>query len=99
MFTDATINKLQQLETPFYYYDLGILRKTLEACSNASSKYGVHVHYAMKANFNPKVLDMIQSYGFGADCVSGNEVKAAIEHLALVKKMLFLRALANPTKR
>ncbi len=80
MFNEATINRFQQLETPFYYYDLGILSKTLEACRAASSKYGFHVHYAMKANFNPKVLDMIQSFGFGADCVSGNEVKAALEH-------------------
>jgi len=80
MFDTNTINRFQQLETPFYYYDLDVLRKTLEACTTASAKYGFHVHYAMKANFNPKVLDMIQSYGLGADCVSGNEVKAAIEH-------------------
>jgi len=89
MFNTNTINKFQQLETPFYYYDLGVLRKTLEACSNASSKYGFHVHYAMKANFNPKVLEMIQSYGFGADCVSGNEVKAAIEHGFGKEKVVF----------
>ncbi|HEY5326554.1 MAG TPA: diaminopimelate decarboxylase [Mucilaginibacter sp.] len=80
MFDEAIINRFQQSETPFYYYDLNVLRKTLEACSNASAKYGFHVHYAMKANFNPRVLNMIQAYGFGADCVSGNEVKAAIEH-------------------
>jgi len=80
MFDTNIINRFQQLETPFYYYDLGILRNTLEACRAASSKYGFHVHYAMKANFNPKVLDTIQSFEFGADCVSGNEVKAAIEH-------------------
>ncbi|WP_259066861.1 diaminopimelate decarboxylase [Mucilaginibacter sp. X4EP1] len=80
MFNTNTINRFQQLETPFYYYDLDVLRKTLEACRSAASKYGFHVHYAMKANFNPKVLDVIQSFGFGADCVSGNEVKAAIEH-------------------
>jgi diaminopimelate decarboxylase len=80
MFNTNTINRFQQLDTPFYYYDLDALRKTLEACRTAASKYGFHVHYAMKANFNPKVLDLIQSYGFGADCVSGNEVKAAIEH-------------------
>ncbi len=80
MFTTDTTNKFKDLETPFYYYDMGILRQTLEACTNASAKYGFHVHYAMKANFNPKVLDMIQSFGVGADCVSGNEVKAAIDH-------------------
>jgi diaminopimelate decarboxylase len=78
MFDTNTISRFQQLETPFYYYDMGLLRQTLEACKNASDRYGFHVHYAMKANFNPKVLKTIQSYGFGADCVSGNEVKAAI---------------------
>ncbi|MGN6178280.1 MAG: diaminopimelate decarboxylase [Mucilaginibacter sp.] len=80
MFNQNIINSFQQYETPFYYYDLGVLRQTLEACTTASNKYGFHVHYAMKANFNPKVLDMIHSYGIGADCVSGNEVKAAIAH-------------------
>jgi diaminopimelate decarboxylase len=89
MFTTDTINKFKDLETPFYYYDMGILRQTLEACTNASAKYGFHVHYAMKANFNPKVLDMIQSFGVGADCVSGNEVKAAIEHGFDKSKVVF----------
>ncbi len=80
MFNTNTIERFKSLDTPFYYYDLNILCDTLEACTNASAKYGFHVHYAMKANFNPRVLDMIQSYGIGADCVSGNEVKAAIDH-------------------
>jgi diaminopimelate decarboxylase len=80
MFNTNIIKRFQDIETPFYYYDLGFLRKTLEACKTASDRYGFHVHYAMKANFNPKVLETIQSYGFGADCVSGNEVKAAIEY-------------------
>jgi diaminopimelate decarboxylase len=79
MFNTNTITRFQELETPFYYYHLDVLRRTLEACKTASSKYGFHVHYAMKANFNPKVLDMIKDLGFGADCVSGNEVKEAIE--------------------
>ncbi len=89
MFNTNTIKRFQELETPFYYYDLDILNKTLTACREASSKYGFHVHYAMKANFNPKVLDMIQSFGFGADCVSGNEVKAAIEHGFGKEKVVF----------
>lgn len=80
MFNTSTISRFENLETPFYYYHLDVLRQTLEACRAASSKYGFHVHYAMKANFNSRVLDLIKEYGFGADCVSGNEVKAAIEH-------------------
>ncbi|MEO8887323.1 MAG: diaminopimelate decarboxylase [Mucilaginibacter sp.] len=80
MFNTDTITHFETLETPFYYYDMGVLRATLQTCHAASSKYGFHVHYAMKANFNPKVLDAVQAVGFGADCVSGNEVKAAVEH-------------------
>ena len=78
MFNTDTISRFKNIETPFYYYDLGLLRQTLSACKTASDKYGFHVHYAMKANFNPKVLEAIQSYGFGADCVGGNEVTTAI---------------------
>jgi diaminopimelate decarboxylase len=89
MFNNNTINRFKDLETPFYYYDLGLLRQTLEACKSASDKYGFHVHYAMKANFNPKVLEAIQSYGFGADCVSGNEVKAAIANGFDKSKVVF----------
>jgi diaminopimelate decarboxylase len=80
MFTQDTITRFNNAETPFYYYDLKVLRQTLQACHNASARYGFHVHYALKANFNPKVLDMIRQFGFGADCVSGGEVKAAIAH-------------------
>src|SRR3569833_757584 len=80
MFNPDTISRFNKLETPFYYYDQGLLRQTLRACKLAADKYGFHEHYAMKANFNPKVLEAIRSFGFGADCVSGNEVKTAIEY-------------------
>jgi len=79
MFNSDTVNRFNQVETPFYYYDLNLLQQTLTACKVAADKYGFHVHYAMKANFNDKVIKMIQEAGFGADCVSGNEVKKAIE--------------------
>jgi diaminopimelate decarboxylase len=89
MFNQDTITKFQSAETPFYYYDMEVLRQTLQACHDASAKYNFHVHYALKANFNPKVLDMIQQFGFGADCVSGGEVKAAIEHGFGKEKVVF----------
>jgi diaminopimelate decarboxylase len=89
MFSPDTIARFQSTETPFYYYDLNVLRGTLQACYDASSKYGFHVHYALKANFNPKVLQMVQSFGFGADCVSGGEVKAAIDYNFGSDKVVF----------
>jgi len=89
MFNTNTIERFKGIETPFYYYNMDVLRQTLDACRDASSAYGFHVHYAMKANFNTRVIDAIQSYGFGADCVSGNEVKAAVEHRFDKSKVVF----------
>ncbi|MVN23114.1 diaminopimelate decarboxylase [Mucilaginibacter arboris] len=89
MFNSALVNRFHQLETPFYYYDLQSLKATLKACADASFKYHFQVHYAMKANFNPRVLDTIQSFGFGADCVSGNEVLAAVNHGFKREKIVF----------
>ena len=79
MFDHKTVSHFKGLETPFYYYDMGLLKQTLESCKCASDKFDFHVHYAFKANFNERVLLAIQKMGFGADCVSGNEVKKAIE--------------------
>lgn len=45
----------------------------------ASSQYNYHVHYALKANSNREILDRILKSGMGADCVSGNEIKRALE--------------------
>ena len=79
MFSDKDIAHFSKLETPFYYYDLNLLESTLNACKKAADAYQFHVHYAMKANFNPIVLKKIEAVGFGADCVSGGEVSKAIE--------------------
>ena len=79
MFTRNLITKFKNKETPFYYYDLDILKKTLDSVLEHSSKFGFHVHYALKANFNERVLKIIRDSGLGADCVSGNEVRKAIE--------------------
>lgn len=79
MFLSDTIQRFQSLKTPFYYYDLGVLERTLAAAAKASSQYNFHVHYAMKANTDNRVLALINRYGFGADCVSGGEVQCAVD--------------------
>lgn len=73
------INKFKALETPFYYYDMDLLSKTLDTVRTESGKYGYKLHYALKANTNPRILNVICKAGLGADCVSGNEIKACIE--------------------
>ena len=73
------LRRLKEFETPFYYYDLDLLNETLDKAKAAADKRGFHVHYALKANFNDRILGLIQSKGFGADCVSGNEVQKSID--------------------
>jgi len=73
------IDKFGQIETPFYYYNTDILRQTLRSINEEAGKHeGFCVHYAIKANANPKVLNVICQTGLGADCVSGGEIKASI---------------------
>lgn len=74
------IDKFRQMETPFYYYDVNLLRETLRTIRTEADKYNKFcVHYAVKANANPKVLSIIRESGLGADCVSGGEISAAIK--------------------
>ncbi len=71
------IEEFKKLRTPFYYYDTDLLRQTLKKIRANTDPY-MHVHYAVKACANPKVLGIIAAEGFGADCVSGGEIQAAL---------------------
>ena len=74
------IEKFQRLSTPFYYYDTELLRRTLTEIKTKANKHSNYVvHYAIKANANTKLLKIIHEVGLGADCVSGGEIKAALE--------------------
>ena len=83
------IDKLKALPTPFYYYDVKLLQDTLDMVKNEAGKYGYHAHYAVKANANPRILSIIAENGLGADCVSGGEVKAALDAGFPADKIVF----------
>lgn len=79
MLSRQVADKLAKFETPFYLYDIGLLDQTLESLMSIASKYGYKIHYAIKANYDAKLLQIIRKYGVGIDCASGNEVRCAIE--------------------
>ena len=83
------IEKFEQLPTPFYYYDMQLLQQTLDVVKTESGKYGYHVHFAIKANANPRLLTLIAKNGLGADCVSGGEVRAALDAGFPANKIVF----------
>lgn len=71
------VEKFIERPTPFYYYDMELLGDTLESIKEAMDP-GTQMHYAIKANANPIVLQAIAAAGFAADCVSGGEIATAI---------------------
>ncbi|MFT6442167.1 MAG: diaminopimelate decarboxylase [Salibacteraceae bacterium] len=66
-----------------------MLQGNVDALKAASKRHGFHVHYAIKSNANSRVLELISETGLGADCVSGNEIKASIESGFSPDKVVF----------
>ena len=84
------VEKFAQMRTPFYYYDMDLLRQTLRTITDEAGRYDTFcVHYAVKANANPKVLQAIRQAGLGADCVSGGEIEAALKAGFPASKIVF----------
>ena len=74
--TTFPIDEFKNIETPFYYYDMELLRLTLDEVKKYAG--GSKVHYAVKANANPRILAAVREAGLGVDCVSGGEIVAAL---------------------
>lgn len=83
------LSRFSRLETPFYYYDLNLLKRTADACMTEAGKHGFHVHYALKANVNDPILEILRQAGMGADCVSGGEVEKAVSAGFPLEKVVF----------
>lgn len=83
------ITHFNQEKTPFYYYDKTLLNNTLSTLTRLAEERNFQVHYAIKANANPEVLRLIAASGVGADCVSGGEIKAALEAGFPARKIVF----------
>jgi len=83
------VDTFKSLTTPFYYYNAAILDETLQALTREACKYNYHIHYAVKANANPRILSLISKYGLGADCVSGGEIRAALDAGFPADKIVF----------
>ena len=90
--------KFKSLATPFYFYDITLLKETLNTVKTEAGKYGYHVHYAVKANANPRILSIIAEYGLGADCVSGVKYRRHSMQVSLPEKS-FMPVSAKQTGR
>ena len=71
------------------YFQQYLLKETLTTLCNETKKHAIRAHYAVKANANKKILSIITNYGLGADCVSGNEIKTALQAGFPASKVVF----------
>ena len=85
MLNETFVQKIKNIKTPFYYYDMELLHTTLKKLTEESGKYGFHVHYALKANFDPRLLQEIRQYDLGVDCVACIYFKSQKYHPALTQ--------------
>jgi diaminopimelate decarboxylase len=79
-FENISITKIcHEIETPFYLYSNGDIKQNCESILRYGKKIGLMPCYALKANYNPKILKTIRESGFGADVVSGGELYFALK--------------------
>lgn len=83
------IEKIKGIETPFYFYHTDLLRETLDLAKSEATKSDMHIHYAIKANANTRLLSIIREHGMGVDCVSGGEINAALKAGFSASKIVF----------
>lgn len=83
------LDRFKEIPTPFYFYDMDLLRNTLQTIVKETEGKNYRIHYALKANANCRILKEISAFGFGADCVSGNEILRALECGFTADKIVF----------
>ena len=89
MISQKAVEAFKSIQTPFYYYDMDLLRSTIEECRRQAEEIGIQVHYAVKANDDARVLAAVRQAGFGVDCVSGGEVEYALQQGFAPEKIVF----------
>ncbi len=81
-------------QTPFYAYDRGLLRARV-AELRAALPAGIKLHYAMKANPMPALVQFMAGMVDGIDVASGGELRVALDAGAHPAEVSF----AGPGKR
>ncbi len=76
-------------KTPFYLYSQKRIEQNCQTVIEAGKDLDFLPCYALKANYNPAVLKLIQNLGFGADVVSGGELFFALRAGFPPQKIVF----------
>ena len=61
MFDISHIHAFGEMDTPFYFYDMDLFRRTVAELESLSSRHGIKVHYAVKANTQERLMRFLSS--------------------------------------
>ncbi|MDB2564622.1 diaminopimelate decarboxylase [Alphaproteobacteria bacterium] len=83
-----TSKLLQEFSTPFYLYDEEIIQNKVLFLNSLDFKFDFKFHFAVKANPNLAILNLIKKYNFGAEVVSAGELfkslKAGFDPISVI---------------
>lgn len=74
---------------PVYIYDLDDIEKRYRSLEQALAPLPHAIHYAMKANSDPRILKYLGNLGAGVDTVSGGEITRALDAGIAPTKIIF----------
>lgn len=95
LISDVSVNEIAKaVSTPFFVYDLGIIRDQFESLQKAVSSNGIGIYYSMKANPSLAIVSGLIRIGAGLEIASLGELDVAITIGANPKKISF----AGPVK-
>ena len=71
------VDAVKQFRSPFYLYDESVILEKANTVLSMPNAYGLNVSYAMKANSNKAILQLLHNQGFKIDASSLNEARRA----------------------
>lgn len=89
---------IKEIPTPFHLYDEKGIRENVEALKKAFAwNKGYKEYFAVKANPNPFLIQILQEYGCGCDCSSYTELMLS-EALGTTGKDIMFSSNATPAE-
>jgi diaminopimelate decarboxylase len=89
--SNPLLNAAETFGTPTYVYETGIIQRQIDLLRAHTSGVKSTLLYAMKANGNQRILELIRDAGLGVDAVSPAEMELALR-LGIKKSDIFYSA-------
>jgi len=83
------INKLKNIETPFYLYDRAVIEKNTKTLLSNFEKCRAEIFFAVKANTALHILDIVKSQKLGAEVVSPGEIFVCLKGGFIPRQILY----------